>query len=40
MKLYNSKTDCDAGINNFATYHMNATYDASGLLIDYKVVKI
>jgi len=40
MKLYNSKTDCDAGINNFATYHMNASYDSNGLLIDYKVVNI
>jgi len=40
IKLYNSKTDCDNAVNEFATYQMNATYDTNGLLIDYKVVKI
>lgn len=40
IKLYNTKDDCDDEVNSFATYQMNATYDAQGLLIDYKVVKL
>jgi hypothetical protein len=40
IKLYNTKTDCDNAVNEFATYQMNSSYDVNGLLIDYKVVKI
>jgi len=40
IKLYNTKSDCDNSIDEFATYQMNASYDTNGLLIDYKVVKI
>jgi hypothetical protein len=39
IKIFNSKIDCDNNINNFATYTMNAGYDANGLLVDYKVTK-
>lgn len=39
IKLFYTKSDCDNNVNNFANYTMNASYDANGLLIDYKVVK-
>lgn len=39
IKIFNNKNDCENNINNFATYTMNAEYDTTGLLIDYKVTK-
>lgn len=40
IKLYNTASDCNSEINEFATYHMNSSYDTNGLLYDYKVIKI
>lgn len=39
IKLYNTKEDCDAETNYFASYSMTAAYDTNGLLYDYKVVR-
>jgi hypothetical protein len=40
IKLFNSKSDCDSNINEFATYNMNAVYNFAGELVDYKVTRI
>ena len=39
IKIYESASDCEADINEIATYSIAATYDRNGNMTDYKVVK-
>ena len=40
IKLYYNSGDCNNDVNVFEIYQMNATYDATGNLTDYKVIKL
>ena len=39
IKIYETSVDCDNDVNEFASYSMEAVYDSSNRLINYKVIK-
>jgi hypothetical protein len=40
IKIYSSASDCNNDVNPIASYQMTSTYDSTGKMTSYKVVKI